>query len=151
MLRKSTVAMVVGGFMALLTSCAVTTRSTEGTSETFQNTTDATTDATGTSSDFTSSTSPRDEGTNAEARKVKVFASVNLDRLKEDMARGGGEHLTAFAHLLGIREGQQPAFFTLTRQNYGSIFNSEPTTADQMLVRLSAKLEEHPELRTLRQ
>lgn len=127
---------LIGGVMAVLASCAVTTRSTEGTSETLQNTTDAT-------SDFTSSTSPRDDR-HSEEQKVKAFASVNLDRLKEDMARGGGEHLTAFAHLLGIKETHQPEFFATTRQHYAALFPSEPTTSDQMLARLNGELDAHP-------
>lgn len=129
--------LLIGGFMGTLTACAVTTRSTEGSTETFQNTTDA-------SSDFTSSTSPRDESKDAEARKVKAFASVNLDRLKEDMARGGGEHLTAFAHLLGIKEMHQREFFAVTKQNYPTLFSPEPTSSDQMLARLGDEIAAHP-------
>lgn len=128
--------MLVGGLTVLLTSCAVTTRSTEGTSETFQNTTDA-------SSDFTSSTSPRDE-THGQAKDVKQFASANLDRLKEDMARGGGEHLTAFAQLLRIKESRQPEFFTATKTNYPVLFSSERTTSEEMLAKLTTELDAHP-------
>jgi hypothetical protein len=128
--------MLFGGLMALLAACAVTTRSTEGTSETFQNTTDA-------SSDFTSSTSPRDEK-RTDAQNVKQFASVNLDRLKEDIARGGGEHLTAFAQLLGIKESYQPEFFTVTRQNYPVLFSSQATSSEEMLARLSSELDAYP-------
>jgi hypothetical protein len=128
---------IVGGLMGLLSACAVTTRSTEGTSETLENTTDA-------SSDFTSSTSPRDEVKHSDAQKVTQFASANLDRLKEDMARGGGEHLTAFAHLLGIKEMHQTEFFTVTRQNYPFLFSSEPTTSNDMLARLSTELDAYP-------
>jgi hypothetical protein len=127
----------VVGCMALLSSCAVFTRSTEGTSETLHNTTDV-------STDFTSSTSPRDEDKNSEAQKVKAFAAVNIDRLKEDMARGSGEHLTAFAHLLGIKENHKSDFFTLTKQNYPVLFSSEPTTSEDMLARLNTELNDYP-------
>jgi len=127
----------VAGFMMLLSSCAVTTRSTEGSSETFQNTTDA-------STEFTSSTSPRDEDKKSDAQSVKQFAAVNLDRLKGDMARGGGEHLTVFAHLLGIRESHQGEFFAVTKQNYPLLFGSGPASSETMLARLNTELEAHP-------
>lgn len=129
--------MLIGSLMALLSACAVTTRSTEGTSETFHNTSDATTDV-------TLSTSPRDDAKDAQERNVKQFATVNLDRLQQDMARGGGEHLAAFAHLLGIKETHRQDFFRVTKQNYPKLFGSEPTTADEMLARLDTELEAYP-------
>jgi hypothetical protein len=128
---------VAGSLMALVSSCAVTTESTKGTSETLQNTSEA-------STNFTSSTSPRDEGKASDAQNVKRFASVNLDRLREDMARGNGEHLTAFAHLLGVRENQQTEFFAVTKQNYPILFGTEPTTSDEMLARLDTELAAYP-------
>jgi hypothetical protein len=128
---------IICSFLGLVSACAVTTRSTEGTSETFENTTDA-------SSDFTSSTSPRNDAKHSDAQSVTRFASANLDRLKEDMARGGGEHLTAFARLLGIKEIHQAEFFTVTRQNYPFLFGTEPTTTDDMLARLSTELDAYP-------
>jgi hypothetical protein len=127
----------IAGLMALVSSCAVTTRSTEGSSETFQNTSEA-------STEFTSSTSPRDEEEKSEALKVKRFAAANLDRLKEDMARGNGEHLTVFAHLLGIKETHQSEFFTVTKQNYPVLFGSEPTTSEDLLTRLDTELNANP-------
>ncbi len=129
--------MTVVGCMILLSSCAVLTRSTEGTSETLQNTSDA-------STDFTSSTSPSDEEKKSDAQKVKAFAAVNFDRLKEDMARGSGEHLTAFAHLLGIKETHKSEFFAFTKHNYPTLFGSEPTTSEVMLARLDTELNAHP-------
>jgi hypothetical protein len=127
----------VGSLLALVSACAVTTDSTKGTSETLQNTSEAATK-------FTSSTSPRDEDKASDAQKVKRFAAVNLDRLREDMARGGGEHLTAFAHLLGVRENHQAEFFALTKQNYPILFGSEPTTSDEMVARLDRELAAYP-------
>jgi hypothetical protein len=128
---------VAGSLMALVSSCAVTTDSTKGTSETLQNTSES-------STKFTSSTSPHDEEKASGTQNVKQFASVNLDRLREDMARGGGEHLTAFAHLLGVRENRQAEFFAVTKQNYPILFGSEPTTSDQMLARLDTELAANP-------
>ena len=125
------------GSMALLSSCAVITKSTEGSTETFQNTSDV-------STDFTSSTSARDKDKTGKAQQVDAFAMANLDRLREDMARGGGEHLTAFSHLLGIRETHQTEFFAFAKQKYSVVFSSEPTTAKDMVARLNLELNDYP-------
>lgn len=138
--RFSIRAIVAGSLMALASSCAVTSDATKGTSDTLHNTTDA-------STKFTSSTSGRDEGKSSDAQNVKEFASINLDRLREDMARGSGEHLTAFAQLLGVRENYQAEFFAATKQNYPILFASEPTTSDEMLARLDTELAGHPSWR----
>ncbi len=131
--------MTIVGFMVMLSSCAITTRSTEGTTETLENTSEA-------STDFTSSTSPSDEKV-SQTNKIKTFAAVNIDRLKEDMARGNGEHLTAFAQLLGIPESHRAEFCALTKQKYPILFSSEPTTSKDMLARLNIELNDHPGLR----
>ena len=125
------------GFMVLLSSCATTTQSTEATKETLENTSDA-------STDFTSSTSSRDEEKTSRAHKIKTFAAANIDRLKEDMARGNGEHLAAFAHLLGIPQNHRAEFFALAKQKYPILFSSEPTTSEDMLARLDTELSDHP-------
>ncbi|GFO67369.1 hypothetical protein GMLC_09480 [Geomonas limicola] len=127
--------LLIGSFIGVVSGCAVTTRSTDGTSETLQNTTDA-------SSDFTSSTSPRDEARHSD-QKAKQFASANLDRIREDAARGGGEHLAAFAYLLGVKEERQPEFFQTTRQNFSTLFASERTT-DDLVAQLSEEVANHP-------
>lgn len=132
---------IFAGIMALLSSCAVVTRSTEGSTETFENTSDA-------STELTSSTSPRDEDKDSANRKVKAYAAANLDRLREDMARGGGEHLTAFAHLLGIRDAHRAEFYSLARDRYPVLFSSEPTTSEVMLARLEVELSNHPDWRS---
>lgn len=127
--------LTVGGSL-VLSSCAVVTKSTEASTETFQNTTDV-------STDFTSSTSERDKD-KADMQRVNAYARVNLDRLREDMARGGGEHLAAFSHLLGINDAHQVEFFALAKGRYAVLFGSEPTTAPQMVARLTTELDHYP-------
>jgi len=122
----------------LMSSCAVTTRSTQGTSETFMNTSEA-------STEFSSSTSPRSDGKEASEAKVKAFAAANIQRLEEDIARGGGEHLSSFAHLLGIRDSHRDEFYAMTKQQYPVLFSSNPTTPEQLLARLNAELDVHPQ------
>lgn len=128
--------MATVGFAALLSSCAVTTRSFEGTSETAVNTADA-------SSEFTSSTFPRDVS-QSQADRVDAFATANLDRLREDMARGEGEHLTAFSHLLNISPNHRTEFFALAKGKYPDVFRSEPTTPKEMVARLTTELDAYP-------
>jgi hypothetical protein len=127
---------LIGSFLGLLSACAVTTGATDGTSETLQNTSDA-------STDFTSSTSPHKEAKEGGARQVQQFASVNFDRLREDIARGDGEHLRTFAHLLGIKENHQTEFFAVAKKNYSVLF-TEPTTSGNLLARLNTELEPYP-------
>ena len=120
------------GLVAFLSSC-------EGTTETFQNTSNA-------STEFTSSTSPGDKD-KSDAQLVNAYAAANFDRLREDMARGGGEHLAAFSHLLRIKEDHQSDFFQLTREKYGVLFSSDSTDAKEMVARLDTELKAYPEWR----
>jgi hypothetical protein len=78
--------------------------------------------------------------------KVDVFASVNFENLKQNMAQGQGEYLTSFANLLGVSENLQPVFFTLTQEQYASLIKSEATTPSEMLVALNHELSSHPSL-----
>ena len=78
--------------------------------------------------------------------KVNAFAAVNLDSLSQEMAQGQGEHLTSLAVLMGVPTEHQPAFFTMTQENYTSLFPSEKTTSTDMLATLRHQLESHQDL-----
>lgn len=123
----------------LLSSCAVTTRSMEGTTETLANTSEASTET-------TSSTSPRDDVARADARTL-AFTRANLARLRTDMAAGGGEHLATLGSLLRVSPVREGEFFALTRERFDALFDSERTTADQLLARLDRELASRPQLR----
>ena len=120
---------VLLGLAGLLSSCALT----ESTTETIGNTTNA-------SIKFTSSTSPG-QSSSALDPKVYAFTAVNFDRLREDMARGGGEYLTSLASLIGIPESQHPAFFALTKERFPTLFSSEQTTPEELLGKLDRAME----------
>jgi len=77
--------------------------------------------------------------------KVKAFAAANIQRLEEDIARGGGEHLSSFAYLLGILDSHRAEFYAMTKQKYPVLFSSNPTTPEQLLARLDAELAAHPQ------
>jgi len=78
--------------------------------------------------------------------KVPVFASVNFENLKQDMARGQGEYLSSLASLMGIPVEHQGDFFALTQEKYALLFKSETTTSNDMLVALEQELLTHPVL-----
>ncbi len=125
------------GVMSILYACAVTNSSTESSSQTFKNTTDA-------SSKFTSSTSPgSDSSESAKKEQALVFSKMNLERIKTDMAVGGGEHLTSLATLMEIPAHNQQEFFALTKSNFSILFSSDQTTAEELLARLDDELNDN--------
>jgi hypothetical protein len=128
------------GILIMVSACATTTAPTESSTKTFHNTTDA-------SSKFTSSTSPGG-GSSDSAKKEQAlaFSKANLERIKTDMAIGGGEHLTSLAALLDVPEHNQQAFFALTKANFGTLFDSEDTTAEELLAGLDNELTANPNL-----
>ena len=122
----------VFGVLCILYACATTTAPTESSSKTFHNTTDA-------SSKLTSSTSPGGGSSDfAQKEQALAFSKVNLERIKTDMALGGGEYLTSLATLLNIPTHNQPEFFALTKANFNTLFVSENTTAEELLARLGS-------------
>ncbi len=131
---------IVSGLMALMSSCAVTTRSFEGSTETLDNTTDTSTDA-------TSSTSVREEAKPEQTQQVYEYATANFNHLQEEMALGSGEHLTAFAYLLGIKANHVGEFCAFTKEKYSVLFSSESVSARDMVDRLNTELKDHPEWR----
>jgi hypothetical protein len=79
---------------------------------------------------------------------VSIFTDQNFDRIREDMALGGGEHLASLAALLDIPEAQQPSFFRLTKEKFSILFSSANTTPEEMLAKLDKELTTHPDLRS---
>lgn len=131
-------AAAVLGVLCVIYACAVTTDATESSSRTIENTTDAT-------SRFTSSTSPGDDTAEYSKReRALAFSKVELERIKTDMAVGGGEHLTSLATLLGVPPYNQQDFFALTKANFGTLFDSEQTSAEELLTRLEDELSANP-------
>jgi hypothetical protein len=57
-------------------------------------------------------------------REQSVFMEVNLASLSKDAAQGQGEHLSAFAEILGCSQGESSTFSDVTRSNYSEIFKS---------------------------
>jgi hypothetical protein len=61
-------------------------------------------------------------------RAQEAFAEVNFASLAQEMAKGQGEHLTAFAHLLGCSADSLNEFGLLTQRNYTQIFSHDTLT-----------------------
>ncbi len=78
---------------------------------------------------------------------VKRFASNNLDGLTRDIARGDGERLESLAELIGVEDQHKPTFFSVTQQNFATIFSSENVTVEQVLASLQEVMAADPTLR----
>ncbi len=81
----------------------------------------------------------------ADAR-LQMYASANLDNLARDMARGNGETLATFSHLMAIDQADQPAFYEFTRRHFAEIFARGDVTAGEMLAALDSLLVNDPRL-----
>jgi len=78
--------------------------------------------------------------------EVRHYASSNFDRLAEDMARGQGEHLEAFAHLLQINQEDRAAFTALTQENLDVLIAHDNVTVAEFLTTLFDLMAEHKTL-----
>jgi hypothetical protein len=101
----------------------------------------ATTDPT---TDILSSTSGKswftEDGLVREEYKVDAFTALNLENLKQDMARGQGEYLASLGMLLGVPADRQEHFFHLTREHYRTLVPSDRTTAAELVAALHGEL-----------
>lgn len=119
-----------------LSNCAPITGAFEGSTETFENTTEA-------SVDVTSSTSPRSKSDSAalqrRERAVK-FASANYDKIRRDIAQGDGEYARALGDLL-VSEENASDFVRKAHLNYHDLFRTDTgdmtvAQADVLVTRL---------------
>ena len=82
----------------------------------------------------------------AQNEQTTLFANLNFENLSQEMAQGGGEHLTSLATLLGVPVEQQPAFFAMTQAKYTTLVQSGETTPAAMLKALQEAMAAHPVL-----
>ena len=81
-----------------------------------------------------------DDGAVKFVKEVEVFAEVNLDTLRLEMAKGSGEFVNSFAYLLGASDADVPQMVRLFQTNYDYLFPSASTTSGEMLDRLGSLL-----------
>jgi len=79
-------------------------------------------------------------------RQTEVYAEVNLDSLRREMAAGQGEYVNTFASMIGASDAARPAMVHFFQSQYASLFPTATTTSTEMLQRLSQQLSQHPEL-----
>ena len=65
--------------------------------------------------------------------ELRRFAAANIDQLARDVARGEGEALAAFAHLLGVPSEQQGSFGAFTQAHFVDLFPNDGVTSNQMV------------------
>ncbi len=78
--------------------------------------------------------------------KVNVFASINFENLSQDMAQGGGEHLTSLATLMSIPEDQHAEFFAMTQERYLSLVETGESSPVALVKALNDATATHPVL-----
>lgn len=80
------------------------------------------------------------------ARAAEVFAEVNLDSLRHDMAAGQGEYVNTFASLLTSSQDKQLQMVRFFQTNYQELFPSAETSSAELMNNLTTKLAQHPDL-----
>ena len=73
-------------------------------------------------------------------KEAEVFADVNLDTLRREMAAGDGEFVRAFAALLGAQGDRIPQLVGVFHANYETLFPAAETTSAEMLAALKTVL-----------
>ena len=66
-------------------------------------------------------------------RAREAFAEANFESLTREMAQGEGEHLRAFASLMGCSDGSFGDFSRLTQRQYAHIVPHDGTTAVELI------------------
>ena len=73
-------------------------------------------------------------------KEAEVYAEVNLDTLRVEMAQGSGEYVRSFAALLGAGDQQIPTMVKFFKDNYATLFPTSTTTSGEMLASLQGLL-----------
>lgn len=79
-------------------------------------------------------------------KEAEVFAEVNLESLRREMAAGDGEFVRAFASLIVSDASKVPAMVKLFQAEYASLFPTPETNSADLLERLTSTLSTHPDL-----
>ncbi len=78
--------------------------------------------------------------------KTTFFAEMNFDNLSQEMAQGGGEHLTSLATLMGVPAEKHPEFFAMTQEKYSSLIQAGETSPVAVVKALNDAMAGHPVL-----
>ena len=77
-------------------------------------------------------------------KEAEVYAEVNLDSLRSEMAAGRGEFVSTFAQLIGANDTAKMA--QVFQSEYASLFPSSKTTSAELLENLQSVLSSHKDL-----
>ncbi len=81
-------------------------------------------------------------------RERRRYVSLNLDSLKEDGARGKGEHLAVLAELSGCPASSYCDFSSAVQGRYAELFNEKSAgDSDNLISNLDGMIQEHPMLK----
>lgn len=76
----------------------------------------------------------------------QAFAEVNFEDLSQEMAKGHGEHLRAFAHLFGCSAESVDTFGHVVQQHYSDIFPSADVTPADLIQSVKQHIATNPAL-----
>jgi Protein of unknown function (DUF3015) len=79
-------------------------------------------------------------------KEAEVFAEVNLDSLRREMAAGQGEYVRTFASLLGASETNVSQLVQLFHDQYASLFPTSATSTAELLSNLQTALSSRQDL-----
>lgn len=83
------------------------------------------------------------------SQETNTFIASTFDTLSTDMARGGGEHLTALATLMNVPIEQQPEFFGMAQQQYLRLVEAGDVSSVAVVKALQHAMTGHPALAQL--
>ena len=69
------------------------------------------------------------------------FLDSNIEKIAKDMATGQGESLSTLASLIGIPEAEKSHFYSVTQQNFGTIFSKAESTSKDVLESLKTVMQ----------
>ena len=98
---------------------------------------------------FFSSTSPDSmftaDGMVEQKQKVRLFAGVAFENLRQDVAQGGGPYLTSLAVLMKIPSDRQGEFARFVQDRYPVLFTSDLATDHAAHLKMLAVLDREME------
>lgn len=86
------------------------------------------------------------DGVIKQSKAQQAFAEANFEDLSQEMAQGQGEHLQAFAHLLGCSAESVDTFGRVVQQHYSDIFSSAHVTPADLIQSVLQHIATNPAL-----
>lgn len=80
------------------------------------------------------------------ANQRGMFVASTFETLSQDVTRGGGEHLTALATLMGVPVEHHTAFFAMAQQHYRGLVDTGEGSSVAVVKALQDAMNEHRSL-----